>query len=386
MPFNDYLDRKNVLELLSKVRPRHAREYAGANGWNRKPKDFGGLAVFDHTQLELTQLLIPIDADANDYPTRMLDVVQRIAEVENRPIIEVSNDLLNPDSDVVRYRVVDPTISLDLGLLKGIEILDGARRSLLSAAHSILAPLPYHPRLSRREAKEFVDQCRLKQTEHGSFVIAVACPLDAVDSEGLLEGFEPFTRQATQLLMDSLLRIESCVEADDEARLTATPNGEIPVSGNLCDAIARMEPPSNRGTVEVSTTWASTHPNPNCSKRQSVSFGEDHFEVIRDVSMKLRPSHQAEVANFVGQVETLNGNLNTEDRRYGEVSLDLLYGDELIRTRVDLNPDQYAIADAAHMSGSPVIMRGELHRGRRAHRITNITRFQSAESLAEPSE
>lgn len=378
MPFNTQLDRKTILDLVGRIRPRHAREYAKATNWTRKPQDFGGLAVFDYGERELTQLLIPIDGDAKDYPVRMLDVVQRIAEIEERPILEVSNDLLNPDSDIVRYRIADPSVSSDLGLLKGIEILEGAKRSLLSAAHSILAPVKYHPRLSKREPKEFLDQCRLKQTEHGSFVVAIACPLDAVDTEGLLEGVDSFTRETTKTLMASLRRIADGIEADQEATLVADDAGNgVPITANLCDALARMEPPSARGLLEISTSWASTCPNEDANERASVRFADDYFDVIRDVGTQLRPTHQAEVSVFAGFVETLNGNMNNDGRRHGEVILDLLEENDVVRTRVTLDADQYAEADQAHMSGKPVIVKAELHRGRRVHRLSNVTIFRA---------
>lgn len=385
MPFNDQLDRNALLEILKSVKPREARAYATANGWVRKREDFGGLAVFDHSEKELTQLLIPIESSANDFPLRMLDVVQRVSEFENRPVSEITNDLLNPDADTVRFRISDPSVSTDLSLLKGIEVLAGARKSLLSAAHSVLAPVTYHPRLSRREARDFVEQCRLKQTEHGSFVVAVACPLDAVDADGLLDGVDSFTRQTTNALMESLSRMESKIEADEEASLGVVENGEVPVSANLCDAIAKLQPPTERGFVEVSTTWASTTPNQKLSQREVVRFSEDHFNVIRDVGSRLRPSHKAEVASFAGQVETLNGDLNDAGRRYGEVVLDLLVENELVRTRVELDADDYSKADAAHMKGTPVIVTGELHRGRRTHRLSSVTKFDGVDAASNLS-
>lgn len=50
--------------------------------------------------------------------------------------------------------------------------------------------------------------------------------------------------------------------------------------------------------------------------------------------------------------------------------------DEILRARVTLNPDEYAIADKAHMEAAFVLFKGVLHRGRRVHRITHIEDFQ----------
>lgn len=76
--------------------------------------------------------------------------------------------------------------------------------------------------------------------------------------------------------------------------------------------------------------------------------------------------------------------MNDAGRRYGEVVLDLLVENELVRTRVHLEPNDYATADAAHMNGKPVIVRGELHRGRRTHRLSNVTRLEVVQDGDQP--
>src|SRR5205807_5516419 len=105
-----------------------------------------------------------------------------------------------------------------------------ARKALLAASCSAVQPQTFHPRLSRTEAEQLLQACRLGQTERGSFTAVIACPIDAVGPQALLpklmplfEGQtgpvagagaepplvspEPFTRRTTSLLMRSVARI-----------------------------------------------------------------------------------------------------------------------------------------------------------------------------------
>jgi hypothetical protein len=167
--------------LVARIKPADARAYATASGWVRGPTVNGKVAVFNHPDLDLDQLLIPIDPNLSDFPERMADVVASLAEHQKRTAPEVLNDLLLPASDVLRFRLDEPEAqSGALSLEQGIELLQGARKAVLSAACSVVQPRTFHPRLSRTEAEQLLQACRLGQTERGSFTVVIACPLDAV--------------------------------------------------------------------------------------------------------------------------------------------------------------------------------------------------------------
>src|SRR5690606_19856891 len=126
---------KEVERLASQVVPSDARSYALAQGWRRLQHINGNLAVFSRGDGSLDQLLIPLEPSAPDYPKRILDVARNLAEFEHRSLYEILNDLLMPDADIVRFKVSSPQLTNDLSLIKGIEILEGAKRAILSSAH-----------------------------------------------------------------------------------------------------------------------------------------------------------------------------------------------------------------------------------------------------------
>src|SRR4051812_46096278 len=94
--------------LVARIGPRDARAYAAAAGWRRVEGVNGQVAVYSHPSSDLDQLIIPLDAGITDYGRRMAEVVVNLAEKENRPAVEVLNDLLLPPSDVLRFQLVEP--------------------------------------------------------------------------------------------------------------------------------------------------------------------------------------------------------------------------------------------------------------------------------------
>ena len=141
-------------DLLQLLRPQQVRSYALAKGWQRIPNVGGGIALFSHPGADLDQLLVPMDETFLDYSRRLRDVVETLADFEHRPVEEVLNDLIVPESDIVRFRVASPATERgSIPLQEGIRLLEGAKRSLLAAAHSVLSPAIHHPRMGRAEGK-----------------------------------------------------------------------------------------------------------------------------------------------------------------------------------------------------------------------------------------
>ncbi|WP_152050801.1 hypothetical protein [Tautonia marina] len=390
--------------LVSRINPVEARHYVAASGWKRVTGVNGKVAVFDHPTSELDQLLIPLDAGLADYARRMAEVISTLAEHEGRPASDILDDLLLPPSDVLRFRMIGPgTQKGDVSLNQGIELLDGARKAILSAACAVVQPQKFYPRLSRGEAEQLVRACRLGQTERGSFTAVVACPLDAAGPESagdrpllaMLEGQqgtdsgpsvetpdaagpEPFARQTTGLLMRSLARIASAIDGDQEDSLVEPAAGQPSLSANLCDALMMMEPEGDRSQVSVLATWARTLPPPRTATPPSaVHLRREYFPAIAKLAVKLRPTHTPKKSFLVGLVDSLHGDREESGRVSGDVQLLILNQEEKekIRARVTLDADDYQKAGEAHLAGEYVALHGILMMGDRAHRIVEVTGF-----------
>lgn len=362
--------------IIRSVKPQQVRSYALARGWHRIQQQNPNLAVFSHANAEFEQLLVPMDDELLDYNRRLTEVVETLAGFEQRSVESILNDLLTSDSDIVRFRVSSPATDRgSIPLAEGIRLLDGAKRSLLAAAHSVLNPVTHHPRMGRSEAQQLLSKCQMGQTERGSFAISISCPLRAVEPEQpLLPGVEPFARNAVTTMMRSVSQIVQAIDADSIPQLLAPAEDQIPVSVNLCDALLQMQPLEEDSHLDLSVSWAASLP-PIVQLPQLVRIRHEYFPIIEDVAKRLRPAQEPATSLFVGHVENVGGEPGDDGRMQGEVVLSLMLEDSVQAARVTLGPADWLVAHAALAAHSVVRLKGILHRGSRTHRITDVSEF-----------
>ena len=213
----------------------------------------GKIAVYKNPDSPLRQLIVPLDEQFDDYGERTAEAIQHLAEFEKRPANEILNHLLLSPADLLFFREVSPDAEGgNLPLDHAVRMIDGTRKVLLSEAHSVLVPQPYHPRMSRSEAEDFLSRCRLGQTDRGSFVLTVACPLD-LKADLLGPNGEPFSRRVTSLLMQSLGELSQAadrMQIDDLADISRHPG----ISANLCESLLLLRPAGERSYLNITVS------------------------------------------------------------------------------------------------------------------------------------
>lgn len=364
------------LEATRLVIPRAVRGYAEGLGWQRIEGINGGIAVYRNPRESLRQLIVPLDEEFDDYPERVAEAVERLAEFEGRPAREVLDHLLLPPADVIRIRERSPDAEEgNLPLEHAVRLIDGVRKALLAIAHSVLVPQPYHPRLSRGEAEQFLSRCRLGQTERGSFVLMVACPLDL--TAGLFEPqVVPFARRVTSLLMQSLRDLSHAADTGDIGTL-AEPSKHPGMSANLCESLMMLRPRGDRAFLSVNADWSRALLPPTKEVKQEVRLPQEAFEVAESLAVTLRSKPEAKVDRFVGFVDELRGQPTPDDQRpSGEVRFTLYVQEEEIHAKANLKADDYAEAAGAHLSSGLITFKGVLHRLPRLNRIDELTEFE----------
>jgi hypothetical protein len=340
------------------------------------------VAVFQHPSSELDQLVVPVETkDTDAYAVLAGEAVRKLASWEKRPATAVLNDLLLPPSDVIRFRTSSPEAETgSLPLDRTVQLLTGVRRLLSSVAHSALTPQRYFPRLRRTEAEEFVGRCQVGQTERGSFTLAVACPLDLPPAGTRL--FEqpppvaPYSRRVTEMLMRTVEELAQAADFSRAGELTDTTK-HPGISANFCEALLLLRPSGDRSFLGVSSSWSRVLPVEDARRmRAEVELRQEAFEAAEQLAPRLRPDPSATEDRYVGFVEELRGGLAPEGSGpSGEVWLSVHEDGDFVRARVNLSVAQYAIANAAHMAGELIRLRGLLRRLPRSREIESVTEF-----------
>jgi hypothetical protein len=136
-------------ELLLQLSPLDVRRYAVAEGWRRAEGVNGAIALYQHPESDLDQLIVPLDPSTDDYGKSMADVAARLAARSGLSPTKVLEDLLDSACDLIRFRLDEPDSQRgSIPLAQGISLVGAAERALLSAACSVIQPQAFHPRLS----------------------------------------------------------------------------------------------------------------------------------------------------------------------------------------------------------------------------------------------
>ncbi|MFV8750261.1 hypothetical protein ACNOYE_06895 [Nannocystaceae bacterium ST9] len=350
------------------------KQYAESRGWLPIPLEAARFWLFRHPEQTLQQIQIPMDEDDVGFVDAMRDIVQTLSELERRPEDEIVGDLQWPDADILRVRVVSRDSEAgQLSLTGDVELREGIRRALLASACSVITPARFHPRLSRNEADSLLAACRAGQTERGSYVVKVICPLDAV--RDVADQTLPFTRKVTTHLMTSTARLIDDIEHDRLDEYEAPDKQTL--SWNLCDALLRMRPERDAGHIDILAHWAADRRFPPEAPAR-VSIKAEYFSAIETIAGVLRPSASVpKEEQLVGTVEQLAGVVGEDGRRAGEVQFTVFKDGESVRTKAMLDVDQYEVAMRAHQEGNAlVVLHGILYRGSRISWVKPVSRLQ----------
>lgn len=375
------------MNLETLIPPTDLRDYAKDQGWvllKEAVKD--RLYVMTNPRFERRQLVFPMDTSAPDYTEAVMLVVDKLATMEGRTPQDVFDSLVEVGEDGVSFRVTTPRPNeWSLPLSFASSMIAGTQQLLMASACTVLKLQAHHPRLSRTEAQQFLDTTKFRHTRPGSFVLNVSCPVQAMDAQSPLmpdeEAGAPFVRRATTVLRRSLRELVTAIETDSlDDLVEASKKGEgLVISSNFCEALTRFEDESLKNSLEIGIKWAASVPRPRNEPRISVvRIQHDYFPRIEEVRRALRAEELHVEDVFPATVERLDGEMGSDGRRAGEVILSLFTSEsEIVRVRANLNAEQYAQADEAHMTeGAFVKVAGKLHPGRQPRQLSDIKSFE----------
>ena len=325
MSYNNYIQ-----ELATKVNYLAFQQYLLHKGWKKISTKREDAAVMvspdDNSNFDL---LIPLSRTFADYRQSITQAVKKVAVFENRDEIQLVNDLIAPPSDIVRYRIEnESTVNGIIPLKAGFDLLESAKKSLLSAASDVLAPNLYHKRMSYKEATQFIDACFLGQSERGSYIASIICPfikLTKEDKPSQLSLFSTedsltssITRSVTKKLMSSIVRLKRAIESGDTELIEKAEGTDI-ISINFLESLVEMNEFTQGSIIEISTTWAPTIPAPE-NLPSSVQITNDYIEPIKSLIDKIRPDVVETKGDYVGKISAIEANPDVKNRENGEIT------------------------------------------------------------------
>jgi hypothetical protein len=371
------------IAALQAVGPVDLAAYLRAKGWLEEGPlgDRGAVWRGRGISGDEYEVLLPLDRRLRDYVARIGDALRTLEAAEERSQLEILSDLTTASADTIRVpaspeHTADGSVPFDVGL----RLVEGARDMMLAAACSAVERKAYYPTRKPQQAQDYVSRSlRLGQTERGSYVITVLSRLSPVLQPPLPEtegaGIDdPFERQVTQTLAWGLAALHvAAAEAAATGAMRpfheAVPRG---VSGNLCDAVARMGEEIGTGVLDIRLSWAPVRPAPAHLPRQVV-FTPDAVRVIGEAARVFRETTTVPEVQVDGHVVRLD---RDEPGEPGSVTVAGMIEGNQRKLRLDLDAETYRRAWQAHGDGTPIRCYGDLEKVRGQFNLRNPHGFE----------
>lgn len=373
----------DILKAVPELKFTELQAYLRNTGWARIEAPKQSIALFQkQIGNNFFETLLPLSKDYSDYTYRIVDVLENIAQAENREVHQVLTDLSIPPGDTVRFRVINKdTVGGTISFLEGFNLLEGAKKALFTTACDIVQPEKYHKRLGLKGAQQFIEECRLGQTEKGSFIASVICPFvnqtpeDKAQQLSIFNQAEEFrhslTRKVTTRLMSSLAEIKSAIDRGEENRIVDL-EGENIISGNFLESIVELNSTKETTEIEIITSW-SVFAEEQPQIARAIKFSNDYIPVLENIISKVKPIDKGFEDDFVGKISLTKADPDIHSRTEGEIILNYIIGDEekVSKARVILSNEDYDKACEAHKQGKSVKIRGKLVTVGRSKTIEN---------------
>ena len=364
--------RTDISELANSINGLGFSKVLSASGWIRIPFKKDYIAIFQkHHGDTFSQVDIPLSKDIRGYSEMMVKAISEFAEAEGISEDNAMLILQYPNADIIQIRISDPamqagTITMDAAN----KVYDNARKLLAATAQDVIDPRKVHKGRPSSKVSSFIGNCRFGQTEVGSYIVPLVCPLQDINEEQEIAEqlslfnddyrlSSSFTRKVTARLMDNLEDISSCAMNGGDISTITERSDERLISVNFLDALESL---NATPILDFSISW-SNQASMNRSRIDKVRFSNDMNPVISASSIELKGSVKPDIS-IIGKVISLKAVPDAEERTEGIA--EIIYIDEnekIRRAKAILSREDYNIALDAHKRGLHVHMEGKDQEG-----------------------
>jgi hypothetical protein len=371
---------KELYKLAQELNAISVQSYLKNTGWNRIKSKIDHIAIFTkELNGHFKEILLPLTRNFSDYTPLMLNATKAIAIIENRDYIQVLADLsIATPADVLRIRLVnEDTKEGTISFEDGFKLLENARDALYATACDVIQPETYHRRLSFKAADQFIEKCRLGQTERGSFVASIICPFIEESSvsdkpkqftlfDDPNEYRSSFTRKITSQIMRSIDVVNRSIESGDLDPIVQG-KSDVVMSANFLEAILNIKQLNNdSSSIEFMSTWSPLSPVES-NVPSKIEVQKDFVPAIENIIEKMTPKNIEEPGEFVGKVVGVKAEPDITKRFDGEVVLNLMgAGGKSFSARAILHVGAYKEAVEAHEQGKNIQIKGKLITNRKS--------------------
>ena len=333
--------------------------------WHRKEKEYH--------EFEIVQ---PLTINLKDYEKRVYDLVNVLSEFENRAFFDIADDLNNYHADIVKIRVVhDDVEGGSIPLNDGVLLFEKAKELMVSVVKSTFDKRKYFVGGKiTEEVAEYINNIRLGQTEHGSYIVNVVAPIERYEEVQQDHARISVMRAVSDTLAMSLTAINEAIQEFKGTQRNDSFDDAVQkgVSANLCDALIGLSGEAKNRDVKITISMSKAEPILENAHFEH-SFYSSNVPYLQKASDYYKEKYVLLDQKVSGLVIKLS---HEEDEDYGVVTIEALVGDIEKNVSIQLPTIEYWEAHSAHKKLQLIECIGDLHVTPRSARLINIRGFR----------
>jgi hypothetical protein len=342
----DPLKVEDVASYLTETGWQQAPGWRGAMLW-RYPGDY--------------EVLVPAHDGMGDGDRRIREVLRCLAAVEDRPALEIAQEIARPQLDRQYFRTFSRRHDSGYtSLAAGVQTLQGIHSILRTAARTVLQG-PHFAFGGRLPAAvgDIMRAAELGPTRSGSYIVETRLRADVI-ARGT-NGDEAMTGRAVLVQMsEAVSAARAAALTDDPAAFDETVTAGV--SADLCGALSDLAGSDRDEPFGITFRWARSQPIDTPPK--VVEFPGNAGVLLRAAAERLRGLNAAGPATVTGVVEGLYDDAAGNDRWRIKIRGELRT-EHIQRARRAVwvrlaNQSAYDRAITAHRQRRPITVTGEL--------------------------
>ena len=367
------------------IRVEDLTAYLGSSGWVRR-KDYPrtDVVVFEGPRDDAGRpinCVFPASTHARAFQADVERVLRSVALLEEREPGEIAREVLRPEMDRLRVRLVsEAAASGSVPLTAATEVVTSLKDLMVAGACSESQPKPFYAKATKASV-DFARTCRFGQTESGSFVLNIEAPVSPVFPQAGVGA--PFARRVMNRIMRGLGRVHQAVMEGRPDALLLDAGYRDGLNANMFEALLPLRSTAEDLRIEVRATFSRLAPADPLVPRL-VEIEARSFDYMDGAARALRNSEESKPRDLQGLIVKLADEPDEQDEEDAPLPSDV---DRLVtlrfidngrrqHARFQLDPDDYRAACDAHRDHRRVLVSGTLERVGKQWRLLDVTRFE----------
>lgn len=307
-------------------------------------------------------IYIPLFKDFSDYYDVITESLKILSVVEKSSVQAVYNNLVNPSSDLLRWRIADDITSRGEISFNAMQAnIDYIKELLSATCVDILTPVTYHKKVQTQAVVKQMDTYRFGQTEIGSYILNIICPLGYYQHTLFDPTAEelPLSRKINLRIFENIDVIQQSIKENSSLVDEKVAAGNISV--NFLNALTRLYEENNNADVNISASWNVDVPNLIPNPITTIKLEPRYVDRVTYIAEKYLPKAEQNVNKaYYGKITNIAGAAEVESRDKLMISVAAI-GDEgqKITVKVELDNAQYSqLVTEAFNQGADVRVEG----------------------------